>query len=591
MSKKPRLNLAARTFSVEHGVFLRTCEAIGTARALTCYMLAHANEWDQYLDLTAPDHESPSFADDYLVTEAMRKNPHLTTSHNPRKAAVETWWGAERQCAATNDRLVAYSRGDVSPTDMRTNEIIDRARHLVSQILGPLSRRDLEFAESKFRFGPGATSVVTGKDVVPSKKYMCTSHITPRLYPYWRSLVHLNSTSVELRAYSRVTFVAKTSKTDRAIAIEPHMNVYVQLGIGALLRQKLSRFGINLDKQADVNRRLASVAHLLGLATVDLSSASDTIASELVWLLLPYEWACLLDVARTEYSEIDGEEVRLSKFSSMGNGFTFELESLIFLALARAAGDPNAVAFGDDIILQASAYPSLKGTLDFLGFSVNQKKTFLAGRFFESCGYDYLDGAMVRPFYLKGNYHDFAAACIRISNKIRIYSHTRARGSGCDVRFIRVWSFARGADSQARSTYLPIGFGNDGIIVNFDEAAPALPRFGYDGYIARVLRQRMTVHDASTLPGAVQHALHRTAPDLLPGYDPDSPRLRGVDTGIRPELLRSREVTRRFSHTSLGNQIVPYWPNLGPWTSVQVPEEKKPSNPLSHISLSRRMIR
>lgn len=84
-TKKPKLNLAARTFGVELGAFLRTCESVGTVRALTCYLLAEADEWDQYLDLPVPDFESTHFADDYLVTEALRKNPHLKTD---RKSVV-----------------------------------------------------------------------------------------------------------------------------------------------------------------------------------------------------------------------------------------------------------------------------------------------------------------------------------------------------------------------------------------------------------------------------------------------------------------------------------------------------------------------
>ena len=547
MTRKPRLNLAARTFKVELGTFLRTCESVGTARALCCYLLAEAEEWDQYLDLSTPDFDSPTFADDYLVTEALRKNPHLKTSYDPRKQAVQSWWDAEKQCAETNNRLVSYIQGGVSPLDRRTNEVIARAQQIISDLLGPLTRNDLEFAEEHFRYGPGATSSVAGNDVVASKKYTCSMHVTPRLYPYWRTLIPRSSQDVELRAASRVTFVPKTSKTDRAIAIEPHLNIYVQLGIGALLKRKLRRYGINLDSQAAVNRNLARDAITKGLATVDLSSASDTISSELVWLLLPFEWASLLDLARTEYSTIQGQEVRLSKFSSMGNGYTFELESIIFLALARASGDNSAVSFGDDIILRRECFPTLQNALSFLGFNVNKKKTFVAGRFFESCGHDYLDGMMIRPFYLKGDYHAYSTACVRIANKIRKYSHQRNCGDGCDIRFIRVWSYARRACPVASTTYVPIGFGDDGLIVNFDEACPSIPGHGHDGYIARVIRERVIVYDSHSSEGALMHALHRGA----------------------FEQKKSVEMTRRFKTTALGHQVVPYWPNLGPWQRCQ----------------------
>jgi len=546
MARKLKLSLAARLFQVELGVFLRTCESVGTVRALTCFLLAEADEWDQYLDLEKPDTESIHFADDYLVSEAMRKNPNLRSKADPRGAAIETWWDAERQCSATNDRLVSYSEGGVSPLDRRTNEVIDKARTIILNVLGPLNRAKLDYMESNFRYGPGATSSCSGPDVVASKKYSCDMHVSPRLYPYYRSLVPRHTTSVSLRGFSKVTFVPKTAKTDRAIAIEPHLNIYVQLGIGALLRQRMKRYGIDLDHQADINRKLASIAHHSGLATVDLSSASDTIAYQLIWLLLPHDWAQLLDLARTEYSELDGQEVRLSKFSSMGNGYTFELESLIFLALSRACGDSGAVSFGDDIIIKRDCFPLLKTTLDFLGFTVNSKKSFLAGRFFESCGFDFLNGVMVRPFYLKGNYNEFNSGCVRISNKIRRYSHQRCGYNGCDIRFIRVWHYARRASARSSKTYLPLGFGDDGIICNFDEARPAVARHGHEGYIANVLRERVRIINSASSVGALLHALHRGA----------------------FEQPKSSEMTRQFKDTVSRHQVVPYWYNLGEWREV-----------------------
>lgn len=549
-TRKPKLNLAARTFAVELGVFLRTCESVGTVRALTCLLLADAGEWDQYLDLPGPDYESPSFADDYLVTEMLRKNPSLPTKYDPLATAKETWWKAERQCTATNAILEAFSSGNVSPRSRHTIDVVNRARAIVADILGPLTREKLEFAENSFRFGPGATSVVSGRDVVSSKKYTCSMQVTPRLYPYWRSLAPTPNGDVALRGYSKVTFVPKTSKTHRAIAIEPHLNIYVQLGIGNLLKQRLRRYGLDIDRQADKNRELARLAHVRGLATVDLSSASDTIASELIWLLLPFDWAALLDLARTEFSVIDDKEVRLAKFSSMGNGYTFELETLIFLALARASGDDTAVSFGDDIILKRTAYPRLKDALDFLGFTTNTRKTFLAGRFFESCGFDYWNGVMVRPFYLKGNYHDFTTGCIRIANKIRRYSHLRNGNYGCDIRFVRVWSFARRACSNADRTGVPVGAGDDGLIKNFDEVSPPRARHGHEGYLATVYRGRTRVIESGDSIGKLAHVLHRGASqDAVFGTN------------------KVLEATRIYESTALGMQLIPHWHDIGPWCS------------------------
>jgi hypothetical protein len=310
--------------------------------------------------------------------------------------------------------------------------------------------------------------------------------VTPRLYPYWHCLVPTlwreAAPDISLRAASKVTCVPKDSKTDRIIAIEPHLNIYVQLGFGALIRRQLKRFGLDLDDQTR-NQKLASSAGKRNLATIDLSSASDTVSRELVWLLLPFEWAAALDLSRTEYAEIKGVEHRLEKFSSMGNGYTFELESLIFYALALAVAHQreDVSAYGDDIILPAANAPFLIKALDFLGFSVNTRKTFLAGRFFESCGKDFFDGANVRPFFWKGEPDWKSQTLFRMANQVRRYAHQRLNGLGCDKRLLGVWLylFSEMSDSDRRIR-IPDGFGDGGLVSNLDEATPQ--RVGHSVY-------------------------------------------------------------------------------------------------------------
>lgn len=547
MSTKTRSNRSAHIYKIERRTFLQVCEALNTPRALAAYLLVKHDEGDQYLALNMPDPDSPTFADDYLVTEMLKKNPHLPTSFDPLKEAKNAWHAAEQSCREANERLGSFSQGGFAPLDSNIPTVIRRAQDLLLSWLGPLRREDLDFVESNMRFGPGATSSVSGKNVLECKKYTCSMHVTPRLYPYWHA-IRTYSKDVELRAYSEVTFVPKTAKTHRAIAVEPHMNIFVQLGCGALIRKRLKRLGLDLDRQADVNRRLASQAHLRNLATVDLSSASDTISRELVWLLLPFEWASLLDLSRTEYSALDGVEYRLEKFSSMGNGYTFELETLLFLALTRACGDANAVTFGDDIICSRDTVPLLESVLTFCGFRFNQKKTFVAGRFFESCGCDYRDGVMVRPFYLKGDYHDTTSCAIRVSNKIRRYSNSRNRGLGCDIRFLRPWLGAVNSAPLARETCISDGYGDDGVIKNFDEATPPRARFGHDGYIGRVYRPQPGRYDASAEVGGLAGVLHRPLP-------PSSGSVKSL-------------VSRRghcITPKALGKQVVPVWHDLGPW--------------------------
>jgi hypothetical protein len=99
--------------------------------------------------------------------------------------------------------------------------------------------------------------------------------------------------------------------------------------------------------------------------------------------------------------------VRLEKFSSMGNGFTFELETIIFACLARSVitlsgGDPTLVkCYGDDLIVPATNYRDVLAALRMFGFEPNTKKTFGEGPFRESCGGDFWGGVPVRAHYLE----------------------------------------------------------------------------------------------------------------------------------------------------------------------------------------------
>nr|APG77248.1 hypothetical protein [Hubei levi-like virus 4] len=203
---------------------------------------------------------------------------------------------------------------------------------------------------------------------------------------------------------ARFDMVPKNYKTLRGIAIEPEMNMFFQRGIGIVIRDALLRFGINLKTQS-YNQYLALVGSRTGsLVTIDLEAASDSISRALVKLLLPAGWYRLLDGTRSKFLEVEGRFVMLEKFSSMGNGFTFELETLIFWALTQACceltgcADRRIAVYGDDIICHNSYADLLIRVLSVCGFNTNKEKTFLEGPFRESCGKHYFYGRDVTPF-------------------------------------------------------------------------------------------------------------------------------------------------------------------------------------------------
>jgi hypothetical protein len=114
---------------------------------------------------------------------------------------------------------------------------------------------------------------------------------------------------------------------------------------------------------------------------------------------------------------------RLEKFSSMGNGFTFELETAVFTAICMSVmPDPlpgfNLWVYGDDIIVPSDLSGDVIAALRFCGFTPNQRKTFTEGMFRESCGGDFFDGQPVRAHFMK-EYPNEPQKWIALANGIR----------------------------------------------------------------------------------------------------------------------------------------------------------------------------
>lgn len=327
--------------------------------------------------------------------------------------AWEKFVDSELLCYETNEVFRKIARGGFNfPLDVEPALL--RAQRKIDLILGPCPSLD----ELKLRFGPGATTQVKKKDASVRRKlaqmYCCSGELESRLpeilaeCPKWvfGETNAPDSTFVSCQVQpGRVDFARKSAKTDRTIAVEPMLNQMVQLGIGDYIASQLRGFGIDTRNQAR-NQSLAKIGSLTGaLATLDLSSASDTIATELVMSLLPLEWTCLLGSCRTRTQTTpDGDYVMLEKFSTMGNGFTFALETLIFYALACACTEGSleqVSVYGDDIIVPTDSVPLLTKVLTCCGFLVNKSKSFSSGPFRESCGADYFSGIDVRPVYVK----------------------------------------------------------------------------------------------------------------------------------------------------------------------------------------------
>lgn len=413
------------------------CAARGGHLSERLNALVQAGAWrdvvDFDIDVLALDESRSS---DYLYARQIKalveKQDFLDLGYDREKEAVTKFIAAEKACRETNTRLWSER------PNWDVGGVLYTAQRIIAHILGPVP----SYAEMSFLFGPGASTNVVGRVASFRTKLgapmQCSESLVGWLgdflaeFPLWCDAVatkHVEATSdggddakwvvpVEVRP-ARLGFVPKTSKTDRTICVEPSLNALGQKGIGTYMKNRLGLFGVDLRDQG-VNQRLAREGSFRGnYATVDLSSASDTVSYALVMSLLPIEWFELLDHFRSECVEFRGEVVELEKFSSMGNAYTFELESLIFYSLALAVCDSldlldrpvfvggalskgfNLTVYGDDIIVPVGAYHLLKEVLTWCGFSLNEAKSFCYGPFRESCGADWFLGFDVRPWYLK----------------------------------------------------------------------------------------------------------------------------------------------------------------------------------------------
>ncbi len=421
-------------------VVFALCEDVGTPLAAAVKRHVQKSEWRELLQLRAQVPSSYTDAHSYwcdvLVTDLLRKCK-INTGIDTEAVARRTFYECEAQNWRTNSRLTRYIDRTLfieDENDKRVLGFIDLWRKEVSWVLGKLP------IDLTPRFSGGATYADSGMLITIPDKMSSAPTITQDarcLLPLFgdtswsRALVRERpwiSDPDTVRGNKFFT-VPKDGEKDRGCCKEPSVNVTYQLDVGREIRHRLERIGIDLISGQDLHRRLACKASRDGsLATVDMSNASDTLCRLLPELVLPDTWFQLLDSLRSKHTEIDGKVVFVEKFSSMGNGFTFELETLIFSTLARVlirenGGDPELVrCYGDDLIIPSDQYLTVLAGLKMFGFSPNMKKTFAEGPFRESCGGDFFSGVPVRAHFVK-ELPDEPQQWIALANGLRRTCH------------------------------------------------------------------------------------------------------------------------------------------------------------------------
>jgi len=225
--------------------------SLDTPVSLSCAILWR---YDEHLQLAQKEVDpsqyldADSFGSDLAAVSFLRKSTALKTGIDLKKVALQSFIEAENNCKRVNTQLRKdLSSGQLHPDDWY---VLNAQIRKIDRILGDF---DIDAMLDRCSWGPGSSLSIRGDDTSSPHKFDSECDITQgaydlffpvlrKAYPSWGNLDRLRI----VKGNSIVT-VPKNAKTDRTIAIEPGLNVWIQLGIGRLIRSRLRFAGFNLD--------------------------------------------------------------------------------------------------------------------------------------------------------------------------------------------------------------------------------------------------------------------------------------------------------------------------------------------------------
>nr|QIS88037.1 MAG: RNA-dependent RNA polymerase [de Gerlache virus] len=427
----------------------------------------------------------------YQLSSLLKKTQWTSELSSLQKDnATKLFLEYERKMLAYNrDGYRALSWSD----DPKVQTWLARMQHFIQKVLGPLDMgKVLRYATP----GPGGTFGLSSQMGHRYYKYAsipyeitsdCISHARrliksderwmraiyehpPGGVPLERGELPADNVLFRVVPGNRIEFVPKKHNIARTIGLEPSMNVMLQLGVDGYVRKRLLKVGININDQ-EINKSLARIGSIdNSLDTLDLAGASDTISMRLIDKLLPTEWVMYLSQLRSDQGSLpDGSVVNYQKLSSMGNGYTFAIETLVFSACVYAVNPEvkfgtDAHVYGDDIIVPHSTTADLIQLLGLCGFEVNTEKSFTEETFTrESCGADFYRGENIRPIFLKQSFPNLDVfAFYSFHNRLKewfsrvLYINDPSCAAMLDAWCAPKWQLYGPPDLENQSSYLAV---------------------------------------------------------------------------------------------------------------------------------------
>lgn len=396
-----------------------------------------------------------------IVEDRIRKDGLLRTIDSASEASLklirgeapEVFWSTVIRALSTADALEVLrfaKRFTVKSTVLGTKQVYDFLEtnrrmgevnqslsytHIISDVRKEMARILRGYkspADYTARFTNGAVAEHCGRTKLEKILEWSSQRFDFGDRYYFTTPTHKRPWTLESKT-SEYQSVPKSYKTYRGIAMEPLTGQSDEQAIRGALESAVHR---NAGNYVDVHNQARNgiLASDTEMATIDMSSASDSMSLQLMRFILPYNVWYDIDMHRSRRIMINGQEVFLNMISTMGNGYTFILECAVFLAICRAAvrqyslftQKPDlidqAYVYGDDCIVPSECFETVVDYLQLLGFIVNESKSYADGLFRESCGFDWYNGEFVSSMYWPRKYifpdKDYMSHLISLQNRI-----------------------------------------------------------------------------------------------------------------------------------------------------------------------------
>lgn len=363
---------------------------------------------------TNSDMDVAQFKATYQIQSLLKRyrfREDIYTDEELTEKAIESFWEVQR-------RLKLQDLNSLAEDSQR---VLNLASAYISKTLGMYSDEE---CRDLARFGRKASVGIPSRKACEAERWELPISGSPEqiswfdsemsqnvlVQDYWtrQRAVDPSRSTYHVSDSLTLMLVPKTFKALRSIMPNTTIGSYWSYGIGEMIRLRLKRVGYNIKSLQMRHRYLACQGSVHSLSvTADLSSASDSISVALVRRLLPKDWFENMNRSRMAYVVLpDGSLCESETFCTMGIGYTFPLQTLIFLALLKAIEatlydrrDRRTISvYGDDMIYNRRMHTAVVTHFERLGFVINLDKTFHEGQFRESCGGDYYRGRDVRPF-------------------------------------------------------------------------------------------------------------------------------------------------------------------------------------------------